>query len=88
MRWGVLAFVLGSLFGSASDAHVRASQALPGGDAPTLNSVRLTPTTFDTLGTPTDGLVKACANCTETNPCNSGGDGALAVANGERWKCN
>lgn len=45
-------------------------------------------TPFASLGTPGNGTIKYCANCTIANPCNSGGTGALAKRLNGAWVCN
>ena len=45
--------------------------------------------TFSTLpGSPTNGMVLYCNNCTIANPCASGGNGAIAKRLNGVWVCN
>jgi hypothetical protein len=44
--------------------------------------------TFANLGTPTNGTIVFCSNCTVANPCASGGTGALAKRLNAAWVCN
>lgn len=43
---------------------------------------------FSALGTPNNGTVKYCTNCTIANPCASGGTGAIAKRLNNVWICN
>lgn len=44
--------------------------------------------TFATLGTPNNGTMNYCSDCTVANPCAGGGSGALAKRLGGVWVCN
>lgn len=44
-------------------------------------------TVFASLGTPGDGTVRYCTNCTQANPCASGGTGAFAIRINGAWSC-
>lgn len=44
--------------------------------------------TFANLGTPVNGSVAYCSNCTIANPCAAGGTGALAKRINNTWICN
>lgn len=46
------------------------------------------PTTFANLGTPRNGTLGYCSNCTVANPCAAGGTGALAKRLNGAWVCN
>ncbi len=56
--------------------------------ATTFNAVTYVPTPFASLGTPTDGTVMYCSDCTLANPCASGGSGAIAKRLNSAWVCN
>lgn len=60
--------------------------------APTIQasvlSVLLAPTLFAALGTPTDGTLIYCSDCTIANPCAGSGTGALAKRLNGVWVCN
>lgn len=47
--------------------------------------------TFSTLGSAAGGRLRFCSDCQKTNPCTSGGTGALAIAEGPSgsyvWNC-
>jgi hypothetical protein len=74
-----------------------------GTSAPTLNSagtagvtaggyfgpaLTILPTVFASLGTPLNGTVYFCPDCTVANPCAGGGTGALAKRLNSVWVCN
>lgn len=40
------------------------------------------------LGSPTNGAIIYCSDCTVANPCASGGTGALAKRVAGAWVCN
>jgi len=44
--------------------------------------------TFATLGSPTNGALVYCSDCTIANPCASGGTGAMAKRLNAVWVCN
>ncbi|HLW52742.1 MAG TPA: hypothetical protein VKW06_07855 [Candidatus Angelobacter sp.] len=44
--------------------------------------------TFANLGTPANGSMVFCSNCTIANPCASGGTGAIAKRLNGAWVCN
>ena len=44
--------------------------------------------TFATLGKPPNGAINYCSNCTISNPCSSGGAGAIAKRLNGVWVCN
>jgi hypothetical protein len=44
--------------------------------------------TFTNLGTPTNGTLTYCSDCTIANPCASGGSGAFAKRLNGAWVCN
>jgi hypothetical protein len=50
---------------------------------PTLSAVA-----FASLGTPGNGTIAYCSDCTIANPCASGGTGALAKRLNGQWVCN
>lgn len=45
-------------------------------------------TTFGSLGTPSNGTLRYCTDCTIANPCAGGGTGALAKRLNGVWVCN
>lgn len=45
-------------------------------------------TAFASLGTPGDGTVRYCNDCTFANPCASGGTGAIAKRLAGAWRCD
>lgn len=76
---------------AASSLYLRATTGAvivdqPGGLQATL--AILTSTAFASLGTPTNGTLIFCNNCTVANPCASGGTGALAKRLNGAWVCN
>lgn len=48
----------------------------------------ITATAFASLGTPANGAMKYCNDCTVANPCAGGGTGALAKRLNGAWVCN
>lgn len=48
----------------------------------------LGPKTFAALPASTTGGLIWCSDCVSTDPCASGGNGALAVATGSQWSCS
>jgi hypothetical protein len=46
------------------------------------------PTTFANLGTPANGVVLYCSDCTIANPCAGAGTGAIAKRLNGVWVCN
>jgi hypothetical protein len=50
--------------------------------------MRLEPRPFSSLGTPADGVIIFCSDCTTTNPCARGGAGAYAKGLRGVWVCN
>jgi hypothetical protein len=50
--------------------------------------VTLNATAFASLGTPSNGTILYCSDCTVANPCASGGTGALAKRLNGVWVCN
>lgn len=47
----------------------------------------LTTLTFATLGTPANGAIVYCSDCTSVNPCAGSGSGALAKRENGAWNC-
>src|SRR5687768_7535161 len=43
--------------------------------------------TFSALGTPTEGNVRWCSDCSATAPATGGGAGAFCYADGSAWNC-
>jgi len=58
----------------------------------TLDACNLTMNTVGipaaSLGTPPNGIIQYCPDCTITNPCAGGGTGALAKRLNNAWVCN
>jgi hypothetical protein len=50
--------------------------------------IDITGTTFASLGTPSNGALRYCSDCTIANPCASGGTGAFAKRLNSTWVCN
>jgi hypothetical protein len=48
----------------------------------------LTGVSFASLGSPSNGTIKYCSNCTIAAPCASGGTGAIAKRLNGGWVCN
>jgi hypothetical protein len=68
---------------------------VPGGGPTMMNAggfyapqLLLTPVLFKNLGTPDNFTMKMCADCTISNPCASGGTGALAKRLNNQWVCD
>ncbi len=51
-------------------------------------ALSLQTTGFAALGTPADGTMKYCSDCTFANPCASGGSGAIAKRLNGAWRCD
>jgi len=51
-------------------------------------SVQISATAFAGLGTPNNGTLYFCSDCTLANPCAGGGTGALAKRLNGVWVCN
>lgn len=49
--------------------------------------ITMNATTFTNLGTPADGNLRYCSDCTTADPCASGGAGALARRLNGAWVC-
>jgi hypothetical protein len=56
--------------------------------ATTLDSLAFNGVLFSALGTPNNGTIKYCTNCTIAAPCASGGTGAIAKRLNNGWVCN
>ena len=56
--------------------------------AATANSLAFNGVLFAALGTPNNGTVEYCTNCTIANPCAGGGTGAIAKRLNSQWICN
>ena len=56
--------------------------------SPTNPQLTLKLSTFSNLGSPADGTLVPCLDCTVTKPCGSGGTGALAKRLSGVWVCN
>lgn len=69
------------IFNTVYDRTNRALRMAPG-------TVVLSSTTFATLGTPVNGTLGYCSDCTLANPCAGGGTGALAKRLNNTWVCN
>lgn len=56
--------------------------------ATNMSSLQLTQSfTFAGLGTPANGALYYCSDCTNTNPCAGSGSGAMASREGGAWNC-
>lgn len=53
-----------------------------------VQKMQIGPTTFGTLGTPGNGTVIFCSDCTIANPCAGSGTGAIAKRLNGVWVCN
>jgi hypothetical protein len=51
-------------------------------------AVKLQGIAYASLGTPADGTIAYCTDCTVANPCAGGGSGALAKRLAGAWVCN
>jgi hypothetical protein len=60
------------------------------GNSITLGSSNFTglPTTASGLAGAANGTLYYCSDCQQTNPCNSGGNGAIAKRINSVWVCN
>lgn len=56
--------------------------------SPTITSPQFSAVTFINLGTPANGALIYCSNCTIANPCAAGGTGAFAKRLNGVWVCN
>jgi hypothetical protein len=52
------------------------------------DSFTMTAVLFAALGTPSNGVIKYCSNCTVASPCAGSGTGALAKRLNGVWVCN
>jgi hypothetical protein len=52
------------------------------------DSFRLAATLFANLGTPSNGLVMYCSDCTKATPCAGAGTGAIAKRLNGAWDCD
>lgn len=50
--------------------------------------ILISATVFSSLGTPSNGSLAYCSDCTIANPCASGGSGAIAKRLNSVWVCN
>lgn len=55
---------------------------------PTVTSITMNSTLFANLGTPANGILVYCPDCTIANPCAGSGTGALAKRLNGVWVCN
>jgi hypothetical protein len=83
-------------FGQAADTKMIDAQSSGGtsvgwidreGDAG-FKTITITATAFASLGTPTNGSIYYCNDCTIANPCAGSGTGALAKRLNGVWVCN
>jgi len=56
--------------------------------SPTITSPQFSAVLFGNLGTPANGALIYCSDCTIANPCASGGNGAFAKRLNGVWVCN
>lgn len=79
-------------FGSAQDTifmrEAAGSLVLSGASGTGAGALRLITTLFAALGTPTNGTLRFCSDCTIANPCAGSGTGALAKRLNGVWVCN
>lgn len=74
-------------FTGTGTVYVR--QASPTITTPTLNGItQLGPVLFAALGTPADGAIAFCSDCTKATPCADSGTGALAKRLNGAWDCD
>lgn len=50
-------------------------------------TIQLSPITLTNLGTPANGNYAYCSDCSQGDPCTSGGTGRLAIRANSRWYC-
>lgn len=75
--------------GTGRPAFVYAGTAVDvGGARYNGTTFKLVATAFASLGTPLDGNVAYCNDCTIANPCAGSGTGALAKRLNGTWVCN
>lgn len=69
---------------------VGATDTTQGTNALTLTSAGLAVPTvaFASLGTPADGAVRICSDCSNANPCTGGGGGSIAYRVSSIWRCS
>lgn len=91
-RWMCGGLVVGLLLGwgvnrpvSAQDTTTLLSRFLVNLNA---GVIELSAVVFANLGTPSNGTLKYCSDCTVASPCASGGTGALAKRLNSTWVCN
>jgi hypothetical protein len=85
------AWASGALPGSGPDLVLTrdaAGRVLIDNASGSAGQIRMTATAFASLGTPTNGTLAYCNDCTIANPCASGGSGALAKRLNNTWVCN
>lgn len=77
---------------TANTVSVSSSTGVTVLSAPTMQasvlSILLAPTLFAALGTPTNGTLIYCSDCTIASPCAGSGTGALAKRLNGTWVCN
>lgn len=56
--------------------------------SPTITSPQFSAVLYSNLGTPANGALIYCSDCTIANPCASGGNGAFAKRLNDVWVCN
>lgn len=96
MRRGLLLLIVVGLWGAASLAAPTAQVTIERGVPVTVNGgirvgtggLSYSGVTFAALGSPVDGTVIYCSDCTFANPCASGGTGAIAKRLGGAWRCD
>ncbi len=52
------------------------------------NGIQLAPVLFTNLGTPADGRLVYCSDCTKATPCAGSGNGAMAKRLNGAWDCD
>lgn len=75
--------------GTVTPTNIYAIQADSGaGIAQVADGIQPGSCTFANLGTPANGVMRYCSNCTITNPCAAAGTGAIAKRLNGVWVCN
>lgn len=77
---------------AAPEAQVTLTRGVPVGANGSVRvgtgGVVYSPVTFAALGSPVDGTVVFCADCSVAAPCAGGGTGAIAKRLASAWRCD
>ena len=86
----VIAFVVGVILGLQITVGAQDTTTLLSAFLVNLRNgtIALTGTVFASLGTPSNGTLKYCSDCTIASPCAGSGTGALAKRLNGTWVCN